>query len=122
MVEMPISAVKRDGMVVDFAGYPKLVVDMLRALLSIQLELVRLDHDTSPPMFTLYTPWGYNSRFVRVFVCARAYPTIEIVGLRPERFVSASVASCLGRCETCILAYLPFQITFFRYEYYTKHT
>ena len=56
MVEMPISAVKRDGMVVDFASHPKLMIDMLRALLSIQLELVRLDHDTSPPMFTLYTP------------------------------------------------------------------
>ena len=55
-VEIPISTMESDGMVVDLAGDPKLVVDMLRALLSIQLELVRLDHDTSPPMFTLYTP------------------------------------------------------------------
>ena len=55
MVEIPISTMESDGMVVDLAGDPKLVVDMLRALLSIQLELVRLDHDTSPPMFTLYT-------------------------------------------------------------------
>lgn len=56
MVTMPISTVESNGMVVDFAGYPELMIDMLRTFLAIQLKLECLDHDMSPPILQLYTP------------------------------------------------------------------
>ena len=42
MIEMPVAAVKRDGMIVDLARNPELVIYVFCPLLMIQLEFIGL--------------------------------------------------------------------------------
>ena len=44
VVKLPIALVQRNAMVVNFAGYPELMIDMLRTFLAVQFELVRFHY------------------------------------------------------------------------------
>ena len=42
MIELPISLVESNAMIIDFAGYPQLVLEFLILLRIVELEFVRL--------------------------------------------------------------------------------
>lgn len=55
VVEVPVTVVEVDSVIIDFASNPKLIVNTLRAFLSIELKFEGLNHFPSPPTLQLYT-------------------------------------------------------------------
>lgn len=72
VIELPITFVECDAMVVCKAGSIDLPMKFLVPFRVEQFELERLDHLASPPILTLYTPQGYTTRRFRKYIYARA--------------------------------------------------